>query len=61
MSNVSAVTIVSCGGRPIATAVDALMFQLRYITLTYEAYQYHIDIGIGLGQKNWYIVSVENG
>jgi len=64
MSNVSAVAVVSGGSVPdisdggrIATAADALMFQLRYITLTHEAYRYHI--GIGLEQKNRYIVSVE--
>jgi len=57
MSNVSAITVISCGGGPIATAADALMFQLHYITLTYEAYWYRYRFRA----KNRYIASVENG
>ena len=59
MSNVSAVAVISgdsgtdnSDGGQIATAADALMFQLRYITLTHEAYRYRFRA------KNWYIVSV---
>ena len=61
MSNVSAVAVISCSGGLIATAADALMFQLRYITVTYEAYRYRIRIVSVYGIKNRYIVSVENG
>ena len=55
MSNVSVVTVITFGGGPIATVADALMFPLRYITLTCKAYLYRFRA------KNGYIVSVENG